>query len=353
MKKIIVVVFIIIIIGGLIGYRIVNLGTGAAEKSVEEIQMEEGVPVEVAKSFVSDMVVSNRYTGTVEGMSQADIISEIGEKIKSVLKRPGSKVKKGETLIEFYKTSANNMMLRLDQVELLLNDAKRDYERVKKLHDVGAVSPQDLDKAKLNYDIAKQNYNSAKESVYVKAPVSGIITKIEFEAGETPGRGDVLAQVAKIEKVKIKFPVSEVEIQKIKTGQIASVKVDTYPAKQFEGIIKEINMAADPVSRNFEVMLEMDNPDYLLKPGMFARIDVTVEKKEGVIVVPNDAVVEENGNEYVWTVSNNVTARKQVQTGLKNKNEIEVLSGIGSDETVVVLGQNNIQKDNQKVIIIE
>jgi len=137
----------------------------------------------------------------------------------------------------------------------------------------------------------------------------------------------------------------------VKLTQRVGVKVDAYLDKVFE--VKEINISPvmDPLSRKIEVAIKVSNPDYLMKPGMFPRVRLLVQR-ENTLLIPQQAVVEQGGQKEVFVVQDARVHLQKISTGLERDNLVEVLSGLEEGETVVVAGPSDL-KGGDKVRVQE
>ncbi|MBA7664131.1 Multidrug resistance protein MdtA [subsurface metagenome] len=160
-----------------------------------------------------------------------------------------------------------------------------------------------------------------------------------------------LVSIVDIDTVKLLTHVSDEDIDLVKLTQRVGVKVDTYLDKVFE--VKEINISPvmDPLSRKIEVAIKVSNPDYLMKPGMFPRVRLLVQR-DNALLVPQSALVEKDGQKEVFVVRNGTVHLRKVRAGLETDDLVEVLSGLDEGDLVVVAGPSDL-KDGDKVRIQE
>lgn len=155
-----------------------------------------------------------------------------------------------------------------------------------------------------------------------------------------------------ISKVKVKVEVPERDIAKLIVGQKVEVRVDPYPGRVFSGKVRRINPAADPMARTFEVEVELPNPDMALRPGMFARVKITVQEKEDVTLVPISSLIEEGGSPQVFVVKGERAYRRPVKLGLRNESYAEVI-GLKEGEKVVTVGKENLRDGCRIEVVTE
>ncbi len=285
---------IIIVIIGLVVWRVVQHEVLKGRKQVE-VSVQTDVVVEKATRDVITDEMS--YAGNIVGIEQVNVypMEETGRLIRYLVKE-GDKVSKGRVI------------------------------------------------AIVDRSIKGLNYKPAQISV----PISGIVGILFLDKGAMVAPQIPLAMIANIDRVKVEIQISEVELRIIKEGQNARVRVDFYPENTFSGIITEITPVVNPLSRTAKGEIVIDNPEHLLKPGMLARVRLIVAKHRDVIVVPEKAVLVRNDREIVFTKRGDIAKKKDVKTGIKNNDMIEVVEGLNDGEEVIVSGNYGL-RDGAKI----
>jgi len=187
------------------------------------------------------------------------------------------------------------------------------------------------------------------EDCTIKAPISGIVSKRFVDVGAMVGPTQPLVSIVDIDTVKLLTHVSDEDLNKVKSTQKVEVKVGTYLNKSYE--VKEINISPvmDPLSRKIEVNINISNPDYLLKPGMFPKIKLVGEKKN-VLLIPKGAVVKKGEEEQVFIVRNNRAYLQKVTTGLENDDMVEIKGGLKKGQLIVITAQDKLKNGDQVII---
>ena len=154
-----------------------------------------------------------------------------------------------------------------------------------------------------------------------------------------------LFEVVDIDRVKVGIDVVEGDYRKVSLGQPVAVKVDAYPDKRFAGTITRVSPILDPRTRTAEVEVELDNPDGVLKPGMFARTHIVVERKRGVLMVPEASPVKSAAGYGVFrlTEEGSKVERVEVTPGLNNGGWVEVTGNLSKGDRVVTLGSSLVR----------
>ncbi len=183
----------------------------------------------------------------------------------------------------------------------------------------------------------------------MKAPFAGVIASKNAEVGDVinpmmggaygGGAGGVLT-LMDYSKVKLAVAVSSEDIGRIRKGQEAVLRVASLPGRDFRGVVRIVNLTADPLSKKFGVEVYVDNPDAALRPGTFGDLVFEVESHENALVVPQTAILE---NAYVFVAENGKAVRKNVTLGLENTTMIEVLAGLAEGDPVVVEGNYGLE----------
>ena len=187
------------------------------------------------------------------------------------------------------------------------------------------------------------------EDCTIKAPISGIISKRFVDVGAMVGPAQPLVSIVDIDTVKLLTHVSDEDLDKVKLTQEVEVKVGTYLNRSYQ--VKEINISPvmDPLSRKIEVKINISNPDYLLKPGMFPKIKLWGEK-ENVLLVPKGAVVKKEGKEQVFVVRDNRAYLQKVIVGLEKDGLVQIMKGLKEGDQVVISSQIDLNSGDPVVI---
>jgi len=187
------------------------------------------------------------------------------------------------------------------------------------------------------------------EDCTIKAPISGIISKRFVDVGAMVGPTQPLVSIVDIDTVKLLTHVSDEDLDKVKLTREVEVKVGTYLNRSYQ--VKEINISPvmDPLSRKIEVKINISNPDYLLKPGMFPKIKLWGEK-ENVLLVPKGAVVKKEGKEQVFVVRDNRAYLQKVIVGLEKDGLVQIMKGLKEGDQVVISSQTDLNNGDPVVI---
>ncbi len=375
-KKTLIFFVVIIIIGIII---ISNLRS----------QREKTIKVTIEKVKKDNLTSIISASGEVKPKKNVNISAHLPGRIVKIGVVEGQTVKAGDFLLKLdstqYEANANRDRALIHSYKATLIKAaarlKKDesfYDRQKKLWEEKLISREQLETAKAQYEIAKADQQSIlyqikqaeaslqstmdnlSKTVY-NSPIEGIITSLRVEEGEIAlvgtmnNPGTVLMTIADLSVMEVEVEVDETDVIGVRIEQSAEVKVDAFPNQTIEGKVTEIGssalqkMTASEESKDFKVVITLENPPEELKPGLSASADIIVADKKDVLVVPISALVlrekeDEEKNkkkndepeEGVYIVEDSRAKFYPVQKGIMGEMMIEIASGLKEGQDVVV-----------------
>ncbi len=305
--------------------------------------------ISVSVGQVKRKIAANQIevVGTVQAVEQAQISSKITGNIVFLQVDLGSKVKKGELLIEL---SAGEISARVQQAKAQLEQAKRNLAREESLLKKNAATAQTVKSLRDSTRIAEAAYNEAVTMLdYTKitAPFSGIITKKLTNVGDLATPGKPLLHLEDERNLQVVTNIPEAMIRRIQKNDNLSIFIPSVDLA-FAGIVAEVSPIADPSSRTAPIKIHVPS-DPQLRSGQFARIALTGEQAE-TLTIPTSAVVSFGQMERVYVIHDDKAHLRLVQTGSQKDDEIEILSGLTEGEIVIKEAGLNIH-DGQPVVI--
>ncbi|MFA9453278.1 MAG: efflux RND transporter periplasmic adaptor subunit [Candidatus Aminicenantaceae bacterium] len=313
----------------------------------------------VRKQKISEKLL---YTGVIGARKKIVINPDIGGKIASIHVEEGDRVRQGQVLAEL---DTRAIRLQLEQAEAQRavaeassQDARNNLERWERLRKENAVSEQQYEQVKLAHDAARSQLQQAAAAVnlakynldvsIMEAPFDGIIAAKNAEVGDVVnplmggfGAASGVLTLMDFSTVKISVEVSHTDVVRIAKGQTAYLGVSVYPDKVFEGRVTVVNLAADPLSKKFGVVIQVSNPELLLKPNTFGDVTLEVSSQENALVIPQQAVLE---NRFVYVADNGKALKREISIGLQNTSFLEVIQGLQEGELVVVEGNYGLDE---------
>ncbi len=324
---------------------------GKKEDPQEEnikVKRSDSIAVFADKAEIQELTVTKTYTGTIEGEQQANIVSQLAERIVEIPVHVGSVVGAGQVLIKLDKSGATSQYY---QAQSNLKNFERNLTRMKNLYESGAVSKQNLDDVQTGYDVAKANFEAAKAAVEITSPISGVVTEVKLNPGDFASPGMPIITVAKINSLKIKLSIGEADIPYVNNGQVVDVYSELNPSVKAKAKINEISKSADLSTRTFEVKAIFPNSkDQWFKPGMFAKADLNLTSSRDMTTVPRESVIYTNEGPKVFIIKDGKAYSQNIKLGLQNETMIEVTDGLTPDALVVKVGMNNL-KDGSAVTL--
>ena len=319
--------------------------TSCSNKNQVTETPQEKIKVQAVTVSSREVDQLGTFTGTVEAEIVNNIAPQNPMRIKKVYVEVGDHVRAGQKLAEMDAVNLNQTRLQME------ND-KTEFERVDELYKVGGISKSTWDSKKLAYEISKSTYNNLLENTFLTSPISGLVTKRNYDSGDMYGGGTPIYVVEQIQPVKLMVNLSEVLLTKVKKGMNVEVQLDVFGSETFQGTIKLIHPSIDPSTRTFPVEIKINNADERILPGMFARITFNYGS-ENRVVVPDRAIIKQTGSSdrYVYTCKDGSSYYRKVTLGQLIGNEYEVLEGLEPGEVVAITSLNRLNNGTEIEIV--
>jgi RND family efflux transporter MFP subunit len=173
----------------------------------------------------------------------------------------------------------------------------------------------------------------------ITSPVTGFVSKRTVDPGAFVGQNAPIVEVVDVSIVRLVANIVEKDLRQLKVGDMAHVEVDAFPGEEFPGRIARISPILDPATRTAPIEIEIANPKSRLRPGMYARVTITVDAKKETLVVPITAMVDLGGRRGVFTpLADNTAAFRVVQVGVETADAAEILTGLQEGDRVITTG---------------
>jgi membrane fusion protein (multidrug efflux system) len=364
-------------------------GCGAAEKTADAAiekdkkPAEVIIPVTVEKPLRGDISSYFETSARVEAERKVNVTAEAPGICVSVSKDEGQKVDAGDVLAELDKDS---VQASYKQSEVQVRKNKADFERAKELAKDGLMSREQYDTVRFAYEqgvAALETQRVQLDKMTIRSPISGIVTQRNIQKGQLVTSGTPAFSVVDPDSYTVTIHPPEKDLQRLHNDQAANITIDALSGKEFVAHVRRINPAVDPVSGTVKVVLDFD-PSIRreLRDSAFARVKLVLDTRKNILLVPKDAIVEENARRYVFTVEEapaelvkldtsalndqekdtldgvpkeipapaadeprRVAKRVEVQTGFEDSNSVEVTEGISDDSLIVTQGQFNLKPE--------
>jgi len=390
--------FFIITIGLLVMVAFALAGCGSQTGSKKT---GNGVLINKTSAQVGKLAGGAVVSGKLEALNSANVVPKTAGRVASVPVDVGSEVAEGDLLVNLdaadlealvelnaaqlekarnadLPAQKNVAEFNLANSEALFKTCEADYQRYQQLFSSGSVSSQQFEQVERQYLQARASYESAQNALeilvnatipqtirqyeaqlkkaradfantVVRAPFRGVITAKGINPGEMVSPTVPVISIVNLDTVVVQANVSEDQVNVIRVGQELKVKVSSVSGEPFTGIVTNIAQAASSVSKAYPVKIVIKNPLHILKPGMFAEVTLSTGDEEGIII-PVEALSQNESGSFVWVVANGLAARRSVDTGQSDGRYIIIKSGLTEGETVATTGIDTLE-DGMKVSV--
>ena len=336
--------------GWLLALLIAGCGDGQDNASADESETT-AVPVEIAAPIRGDIVATYTGTAPIEAFADASVVAKVGGEVRRLLVEEGDDVKAGQLLAVL---DGDRLRLEAAATEANLRKLERDYQRNVDLKEKSLISEGDFEKILYEMEALSASHDMARlELSYteIRAPIDGVVSERLIKVGNTLDVNTPAFQVTSLEPLVSYLHVPEREYRRLKANQTATFEVDALPGLSFEGTVARISPTVDPQTGTFKLTLEVSDPTRRLKPGMFARIGIVSDRRADALQIPRAAIIGDAEATSVFVVDEDRVELREIETGYADSGLVEVLSGLGDEENVVVVGQTAL-KDGAIVSVI-
>lgn len=324
----------------LIVFSLVFASCASKEKPKTEAKSErKEIPVKIvsikSQTFVEYLTFYSKLTGRIENTKT----NMVADRVEKIFVRAGQYVKAGQIIVQF---PTNNPTLQFQQAKAAYENAEKTYNRFKELLKSGETSQQNFDNVETQYLVAKRNYESLKQMLFVEAPISGYVSNIYVTEGQQADIGKPLFTISVLDKMRAIAYANENEIQYLRIGMKGKI---IWLGKEYPCKIISVAMKMDDAMKGFRVEFEAPNPKLELKSGVTVEIKVKIYEKPNAIVIPKVLVEKDaNGNNFVYVEENGIAKKKYIQIGRTSSLDVEVLDGLKIGDHLIVEGRNLIEE---------
>ncbi|HYE87479.1 MAG TPA: efflux RND transporter periplasmic adaptor subunit [Vicinamibacterales bacterium] len=335
--------------------------------------------VELGTAKRGDVAAHLTVVGNLIGLQTVDVAPRTGGRLLSISVQLGDPVRRGQTIakvedreiaeqVNQAEASMEVSKATIRQREADLNVAQLNFDRSKNLFGRQLLAKQALDDAESRYlaavaqlDLSKaqQSQNEARlqelkfnlNNTIITSPVDGFVGRRNVDPGAMVNTNTALVSVVDISRLKLVVNVVEKDLRMVSAGDVGIVEVDAYPGEKFNGRIARVAPVLDPATRTASIEIEIPNPGARLKPGMYARVTLTIEERKNTLVAPKSAVIDFENKRGVWQPSAENRAQfVPVTLGIEGPENIEILSGLNEGDKFVTTGAAAVR--NNDVLII-
>jgi RND family efflux transporter MFP subunit len=322
--------------------------------------------VDTAAASRTEIIEYITVVGNLVGQATVDVVPRVAGRIDSLTAKLGDRVTRGQQIAKIEDRELQQQVIQAEQ-SLEVNRAtvkqresdlqlrRTTLARQQELLEKGLQTRQVVEDAEAGYNSAVAAVDLAKaqlaqtearidelkitlSNTTIVSPVDGFIGRRNLDQGAFAGANTVILQVVDISTVRLVSNLVEKDFKRITQGVHAQIEVDAFPGETFSGTVSRVAPIFDAATRTASMEIEVPNPGFRLKPGMFASVRLTAERKAGALTIPRSAVVDSEGRRGVF-LPNGANAKFQpVRTGLQDDTLIEILDGLTDGQRVITTG---------------
>lgn len=350
---------------------------GKVEQQTASVRVEEAT----SNATVRDSIVQNT---SIEAVNRVELLPRVTGRLEKLHVKPGDTVKAGQivatleheqqdALIGSTQAQVASAKADSERAKAEMMNAKTNLERYRRLVKEGFSTQQQYDSIETAYTSAKASYaaalakerqagaelgrvRSAKSDYIMLAPLSGtVLNDYSLTPGAMISPSSPIIDIADLRTLKATLKIPESKIFAVKSGMPVFLKFDALPNEEFVGSVTRIDQYVDPATRTSSVEIELDNNAAAggrLRPGMFGQASIVENEVRNAIVVPEGALQSSETGFYLFVVENETARLKNVSTGIKQGNTIQITEGLKPGEKVIVFGGKNLN-DGEKVTVTQ
>ena len=323
-------------------------GTGeAAVSSEESILAATPVTVEVAQPFRADIYATYEATATITSDADAPVVARATGEVVEILVEEGDRVTKGQVLA---RLDGERLRLEMLAAKANLKQASTEYERNIDLHERGLIAAStfdalqyDLEELDATYELKKLAYDYSN----IRAPISGVVSSRDIKLGQHLSNNDSAFRITDTAELIAHLQIPQSELSKFAAGNAASIEVASMPDEGFTATIARISPTIDTRNGTFRATALISNAEGNLAPGMFGHFTISYEQHTDALVIPAEALIDEDDENTVYVVDDGEVVRRNVKIGIAADGNIEILDGLNENDVIVVVGHSGLRNGSK------
>jgi membrane fusion protein (multidrug efflux system) len=309
------------------------------------------VPVIVGESRIERLLLQVEALGTARANESIDVTSKVSNVVTAVRFAEGQQVRKGDVLVELDGAQAQ---ADLAVAQAALTESTAQLKRSRELYQTKVLSDQQIEQIEATHAANLARVAAARSRVadtVIRAPFDGRVGLRRVSVGSLVAPGTVITTLDDTRTIKLDFTVPETVLASMRPGLDLQATSVAYPGQTFAGHVASVDSRVDPQTRSVTVRATLPNERGLLKPGMFLTVKL-VRGEADVLIVPEESLVPEQGDVYVYVVRDGVASKRKVQTGQRQVGTVQVVAGLEPGEFVVTEGTQKL-RDGANVEVVE
>ena len=321
-----------------------NAAAGTANKAAGAGgQGGGGTPVELGKPEKLSWPKTVTAVGSLRSDESVIVRAEQSGRIVALNFKEGQPVRMGQVLVQLDDSVAR---AELEQSKANQKLAKAKFDRAIELKERNFISGQAKDEAENAMRVADATVSLSEAKLtklFIKAPFSGTVGLRTASLGDYVKDGQDIVNLEKTDPIKVDFKIPEVFQSKVRVGQALAVTLDALPGQPFTGSVYAVNPQLDTAGRAVVLRAQMTNKAGLLKPGMFARVRLTLSDTGDAVVVPEQAVAMQGEDQIMFRVVDGRALRTKVEVGQRRDGKAEIVEGVNANDTIVIAGWQKLR----------
>ncbi|MDR0206776.1 MAG: efflux RND transporter periplasmic adaptor subunit [Bacteroidales bacterium] len=316
-----------------------------SEQTLEDQKPKGGGGI-IAKLYVlepNSLSSGINAIGTLLPNEEVELICEIAGKVVGIYFDEGKNVLAGQLLL---KVDDAELQAQLRRTEYQLNLVSERLNRQRILLEKDAVSREEFDQVQTDYNILQTDIDLLKTKISkteIKAPFSGTVGFRNVSMGTFLHPNTVIAKLVDQSKLKLEFSIPEKYASTNFTGNRIKFQTESSPL-EFESVVYAVDPKVKEDTKTITVRGIYDNTNKKLLPGMFARINLIICQSGNVLLIPTESIVQEMDGKKVWRVLDGKAQSQPITTGFRSNNQVEVLVGLQSGDTIMVTGLMQVRE---------
>jgi len=318
--------------------------------------------VEVTRVKTMPLQDDAQAVGSLKSRQSVTIKPETAGRVARIAFADGAQVRRGQLLVQLDDALQR---AELSQAQAQLSIARANLKRNQELVAQNFVAQRVVEESQANLQVAEAQVALAEarlQRMRIAAPFDGTLGLRSINLGQYVGVGDDLVNLEDTSQLTVDFRLPERYQSRIAPGQGVQVQLDAVPGKHFEAKVLAVDPLLDANGRSISVRAAMPPTSNAgLRPGMFARVLIVFSVNDGALVVPEEAMVPQAGKQFVYVVeeqgqgdAKKLTSRRvEVEVGVRRGSRVEVVKGLSVGNTVVVAGQQRLQRDGTVVKVVD
>lgn len=329
------------------------LGGCSSERAAEAPAARPVVIVPVSVGTVEDRLAAS---GQLLARDRAEVAAQVEGEVTAVHAEEGDAVSEGALVLaidpERRELELARARAQVAEGEATVAEMDRELRRMRALAEQKVASQNRLDQAETGLATARARVAAARAQLgvaeralrdaSVTARFAGMIGRRHVHRGEYVVPGQKLFELVSLDPVEVEFDVPEADAGRIRRDLVAKVAVSPFPGEAFEGVVTVVSPTIDTRTRTLRARAQIPNPDGRLRPGLFARVDLGVARRDGVITVPEEAVLQRSEGAVVFRVAGDRAERRVVALGAVHGGRAEVREGLAPGDRVIRRGHADL-----------